>query len=475
MTIRMNRFPVDGMLAVFLGRAYIALSLLRNRSDHGATTTLMGYRLYFVSEEFTARRTRPRHRYRQSFETTGSIVVYTTAFSQMKHHGFVLLGVLCCSFWTAWISVYVLTAYPGVSGWMPSSLSSTTRTASFIAEDRRPTRIQAASKGFGASSPSANVNKKALLKKVQQTYGGTTPEAIRTGTQRRMDAMRMELPDHMHRAASLYQQLCVWNATVARMSLYQQMQIPMREVEQKKEMQDELSRIYQEHHVSNTDLHNLFQKMTWDASADAKATRAVLSGSMSQHILQRIERACSVVTEAVLRNGPNGRCFDVGCGHGTLVPTFRNQLQDSQIYGLDLSSEMIRNARELYPLCHWEAGDLLQYPGPPVSSNEAPGFDGILFCSSLHDMPDCHAALTKAASLLRGPGCPLVLVHASGAGHVLQQVQANPVLVRRGLPTADELREWADDWQMQLTLEPASPNTPRDVAEGYLAVLEKML
>jgi ubiquinone/menaquinone biosynthesis C-methylase UbiE len=289
-----------------------------------------------------------------------------------------------------------------------------------------------------------------------------------------MDAMRMELPEHMHRAASLYQRLCVWNATLSRMSLYQQMQLPMQEMEQKKEMQDELNLIYYHHHISNTDLHNLFQKMTWDASADAKATRAVLSGTMSLHILQRIDRACAIIAEAVQRSGSNGRCFDVGCGHGTLVPTFRKQLQDSQIYGLDLSTEMIRNARELYPLCHWEAGDFLQYPGPPVLPHEAPGFDGILFCSSLHDMPDCHAALAKAASLLRGPGSPLVLVHASGAGHVLQQVQANPVLVPRGLPTADELRAWADHWQMQLTMEPAAPNTPRDVTEGYLAVLTKV-
>jgi hypothetical protein len=39
--------------------------------------------------------------------------------------------------------------------------------------------------------------------------------------------------------------------------------------------EEELDRIYQEYDLTENDLHNIFQKNTWDASADAKAARAL--------------------------------------------------------------------------------------------------------------------------------------------------------------------------------------------------------
>lgn len=321
---------------------------------------------------------------------------------------------------------------------------------------------RAAAKGFGGSASSSKLSSKAVLKRIQKKYGGTTAQEIAAGTQRSIEKAMNELPPQLQIATKLYQQLCQWNSRLETMSILQQASIPASELEGAKRAQAELERIYLEHDMTDADLHNIFQQITWDASADAKTARA-LTGKMPTDIAARVDKACAIIIEAT---GSEGRCLDVGCGFGTLIPNLSKKLQCFQIYGVDLSPEMIRNAVELYPDCHFDACDFLKYQGPTS------GFDGILFCSALHDMPDPVAALRKAASILR-PGGKIVVVHAQGASHVIKQVQSNPVLVQRGLPTADELRTISSDLELLLVVEPAKANTPRDAEEGYLAVLEK--
>jgi SAM-dependent methyltransferase len=99
------------------------------------------------------------------------------------------------------------------------------------------------------------------------------------------------------------------------------------------------------------------------------------------------------------------------------------------------------------------------------------GFDSIVFCSALHDLHDSVAALKRASSLLR-PNGKLVIVHAQGASHVARQVNANPVLVKRGLPEAEELRT-LDLGGLKLTVEPAKAGSIQETNDGYLAVLQK--
>ena len=90
-----------------------------------------------------------------------------------------------------------------------------------------------------------------------------------------------------------------------------------------------------------------------------------------------------------------------------------------------------------------EAAPVPQVGGAHVNHDYADqeGFDGVIFCSALHDLSDQVTALQKAASLVRSKG-KLVVAHPQGASHVLRQSAANPVLVKRGLPTADELRKF---------------------------------
>jgi SAM-dependent methyltransferase len=329
--------------------------------------------------------------------------------------------------------------------------------------------------GFGSKSPTApkRPTKEAIAKNIQKKYGGTTSSEIVAGTQKRVEESMKNLPTHLQIATKLYQQLQRWNSRLENMSILQQSNIPQSDIDGAKRAQFEFDRICEEHNVTVTDLHNIFQRITWDASADAKAARS-LTGAMSPEIAQRVNTACRIIGEALKESDhPKPRCLDVGCGFGVLVPHLieAGGVIRNQIYGVDLSSEMIRNARELnHRDIQFTAADFLEeYCGP----NDDDGmFNGIIFCSSLHDLPDPIKALKKAESLLRPCG-KIVIVHPQGAGHVNKQVESNPVLVQRGLPDSNELRCVGEEIGLVLTLAPAKANTPEDLSNGYLAVLQK--
>ena len=323
-----------------------------------------------------------------------------------------------------------------------------------------------APKGFGAPKKSSNKkpSKKVILKRIEKTYGGTSTQQIAQATQARIEAAMRQLPPHLQMATQIYQQLQKWDARLNSMSILDQAQIPAAEMEGAQRARDELERLYKEHSLSAIDIRNTLQQITWDASADAKAARSV-TGEMPADIAARVDKACALVTEAV---GSDGRCLDVGCGFGVLVPylTKSSRLKHKQIYGVDLSPEMIRNAQELNPGPTFEAVDFLNDFSQPSES-----FEAVIFCSALHDMPDMDATLIKAWSLVKPGGGRLIIVHPQGATHVAQQSRANPVLVPRGLPTTDEYRALNLEGAT-LVVEPAKTRSEED-SEGYLAVLEK--
>lgn len=333
--------------------------------------------------------------------------------------------------------------------------------------------------GFGAkksgkaTTATEKPSREAIAKNIQKKYGGTTSSEIAIGTQKRIEESMMNLPVHLQVATRLYQQLQRWNARLANMSILQQANIPQPEIDGSRRAQLELDRICQENDVTMVDLHNIFQRITWDASADAKAARS-LTGVMPPEIAMRVDSACKIIVDAVKQSqNPNPRCLDVGCGFGVLVPHLikDGRLSPNQIFGVDLSSEMIRNARaQNHHAVRFEAADFLEkYIGP---TDDDGMFDGIIFCSSLHDLPDPIAALRKAGTLLRSHG-KIVVVHPQGSAHVNKQVESNPVLVKRGLPEKNELLQLAEELGLSLEIEPASPNTPADIANGYLTVLQK--
>jgi 2-polyprenyl-3-methyl-5-hydroxy-6-metoxy-1,4-benzoquinol methylase len=333
--------------------------------------------------------------------------------------------------------------------------------------------------GFGRRATSNNSKPKpsvnALLKRVKAKYGGTSQDDIARGTQQQIEASMKRLPDHLQLAMNLYQGLQQWNARLSTLSLLQQTQLPPADVEGAKRAQDELQRLYAQHSFSETDVRNFFQQITWDASADAKAAMSI-TGAMPPSTVQRVERAAALLADACVGDNRGYRCLDVGCGYGVMMPFLvKAGFQPSQIVGIDLSPEMIRNARELHPDgIEFEAVDFVN-SSIDACDSERTSYGGIVFCSSLHDMPDMNKALQKAISLLRPNGGKLVILHAQGAAHVDKQRMANPVLVPRSLPTAAELRTMSElaGVPLKLVHEPSPSGSAQDADEGYLAVLQR--
>eukprot|EP00804_Cyclotella_cryptica_P028203 CCRYP_011033-RA/>CCRYP_011033-RA protein AED:0.14 eAED:0.06 QI:0/0/0/1/1/1/2/0/407 len=383
-----------------------------------------------------------------------------------------------------------------------SSLSSKERPP--ISTNKQITRCPSKlfSGGFGSTSNtkkkkqqksktmSPNQAKRATQELLQR-YGGD----IQKGTQSRIDASLSSLPPHLQEAATLYKQLTQFDALVSPMTESDRKRlIPPEQWEIAARDRFKLEQLLKEHSLSENDLHNLYQRITWNASADAKATRADIAGNkMKGDLQERISRACSIVVDAVMKTSPQGRTgkvLDIGCGHGSIVPSLVDAgLEELDSYvGIDLSEEMIRNAIERYGSDRNKQGkgrvfiaddflthDFSKY-GDEVAIDSLGVFGAVIFCSSLHDLPDMEKCIGRAASLLL-PGGKLVVVHAQGATHVLGQRSCNPVMVQRGLPTTKEWLEMIDkhreDWKLILEYEPADPRSDKDEKEGYLAVLAK--
>jgi 2-polyprenyl-3-methyl-5-hydroxy-6-metoxy-1,4-benzoquinol methylase len=326
--------------------------------------------------------------------------------------------------------------------------------------------------GGGKSKQKGNKGKKgstmSAKKRVQlkenlvKAYGGD----IAKGTQERMQIAMTSLPQHIQEVAELYRKVKRWDASMAALSPEQLSKVPSRDVDGATRATSELEMLYDKYDISDEYMHNVFQQVTWDASADAKAVRASI-GKMPDHILKRVDKACDIIAESVKRAGrKEGRCLDVGCGHGTLIPNLTNAgIYANQITGIDLSPEMIRNAEERYRGPQFIAADYFQF-----KPND--NYDGIMFCSALHDLPDMESSLSKAADMLRPEG-KIVIMHAQGGAHVLGQVKANPVLVSRGLPSTEELTTWAQKMDLVVEVAPSDAGSPEDDENGYLAVLRK--
>jgi len=369
--------------------------------------------------------------------------------------------------------------FGGISSSKSGSGSKKTKSSSKSNNDRKGTKK--------LTPREAERAKKQLL----QRYGGD----IQSGTQERIQNSLSSLPAPLQEAAKLYKEITQFEALIAPMTPADRNRlVPTIQFEMFQNDKLKLKALTEAHGYNERDLHNIYQRITWDASADAKAVGADIAGNkMKPELQERVSRACSIAVGATLatEESPRGKLLDVGCGHGAIVSSLVEAgLTEPDMYvGIDLSPEMVRNAVERYGeerngrtgkgrvfvADDFFAHDFSVYAEGNGGSEEGV-FDSIIFCSSLHDLPDMEGAISKAVSLLRPNGGKLVIVHPQGAMHVIGQHQANPVMVSRGLPTANEwidLIEKFSDWGLSLEHVPADPRSDGDIKDGYLAVLKK--
>ena len=368
-------------------------------------------------------------------------------------------------------------------------------------------KSQPSSSAGSSRSPSLVSSPQKVLKTLETMYGGTSPTQIAQGTERMIERSLQSQPPHVQLAIQLYRQLPTLRGPNQTDRPNTTLTSGEERLDGTQPIQMELNQLLQEHNLTERDLHNLLQKATWDASAYAKAARA-LTGEMPIDTQRKVQRGCDLLFEYASQAAASASMLqgndedesaepqsdeknsltvlDVGCGFGVLVPFLKKAgFTSSQIHGLDLSPEMIHHAQEtmmhqyrdnpssvtgdstlLSPT--FTAGDFLSYH-TASSSKKGSYHHGLIFCSSLHDMPNMmEATLPKARDLLCPEGGVLVILHPQGASNVLAQARSNPTMVSRGLPTTSELQLLEG---FELIHAPAKAGSMAEAREGYLAVL----
>ena len=125
-----------------------------------------------------------------------------------------------------------------------------------------------------------------------------------------------------------------------------------------------------------------------------------------------------------------GRCLDVGCGDGAMVPHLKAR---AAYCGVDLSARMVSLARRRHPDARFERAGFFEF----VAGGEEAAWDTILFVAALQFFPDVDAVLAACAARL-APGGRVVVAHVRGAAFVRQERRGNPAVVE-ALPAVEDL------------------------------------
>ncbi|GGN47835.1 O-methyltransferase [Novosphingobium indicum] len=140
---------------------------------------------------------------------------------------------------------------------------------------------------------------------------------------------------------------------------------------------------------------------------------------------------------------PGMAVLEVGCGTGRNLELIGRQWSGVRCHGLDISSEMLKNARKRLGTSGALAlGDATDFDAPALFGRE--GFDRVVLSYALSMIPDWQAALERAAAAL-APGGELHVVDfgdCSGMGFLRHGLDAwlarFHVSPRRDLPRVAE-------------------------------------
>lgn len=109
-----------------------------------------------------------------------------------------------------------------------------------------------------------------------------------------------------------------------------------------------------------------------------------------------------------LKSPPKGSILEIGCGTGRNLLAAARRYPDAQLYGIDISEEMLKSALRstdragLRSRIKFVCADATSFD-PVVSLGQAK-FDRIMFSYSLSMIPNWQTSLRQAASLLTARG-----------------------------------------------------------------------
>lgn len=161
-----------------------------------------------------------------------------------------------------------------------------------------------------------------------------------------------------------------------------------------------------------------------------------------EEILERTQK----IAESA-RLSESSQVLDVATGTGALITHFLSLgVKQENITGVDLSEEMLENARERYPKANFIRADILD-----VDSfiSEPEQFDAVFFNACFGNLFDQKLALKKTKVLTRKNGS-IVISHPLGKRFVKALHDSDPKIVPHFLPEEAQLQLWAKDLNMRL-------------------------
>ncbi|MEJ6394259.1 class I SAM-dependent methyltransferase [Gymnodinialimonas sp. 2305UL16-5] len=149
-----------------------------------------------------------------------------------------------------------------------------------------------------------------------------------------------------------------------------------------------------------------------------------------------------------IRPGPNAHVLEIACGTGRNLDQIDARHPGRHLYGLDISSQMLRSAEaKLGDRAKLALGDA--YDFDPVAMFDQPQFDRILMSYCISMIPDWESAIAEALNHL-APGGQLHIVDFGDQSRLPRWFD------RR-------LRTWLDQFHV----------TPRDSLPAFLAQQDK--
>ncbi len=176
-----------------------------------------------------------------------------------------------------------------------------------------------------------------------------------------------------------------------------------------------------------------------------------------EEILARTQR---IAESANLSAG--SQVLDVGTGTGALIVHILDLgVKQENITGVDLSEDMLTEARARFPHVKFVKADILD---AETVIGKAKQFDAVFFNACFGNIYDQKMALERTHALLSRGGS-IIISHPLGKRFVKALHESDPSIVPYLLPERDQLLTWARALKMQLV-------EFIDQADFYLARLQ---
>lgn len=150
--------------------------------------------------------------------------------------------------------------------------------------------------------------------------------------------------------------------------------------------------------ISNDSLYSTFKQKFMEIQYEAQYEGIYDTKYHEHEVYKNTDKILVHFMKKQLKGLPNPKILDLGCGPGSMVPIIKSIIPQATIIGVDLSSTMIQQAKELYPDVEFKVGDAESIEFP----NES--FD-VVFCSGmLHHLARLDLTLSEIARVLKNNG-----------------------------------------------------------------------